>query len=125
MATTPRLSNKTLKGVISTGNGSTRLDAQEAAEMAQEALLLAKQAVDATAGIKNDTATLSKVVALETKLKKINSDISGLKQQDIQHTADIQEIKNGTNIPPELGQSDFTITFVDNISSDDLWKESN
>ena len=104
----PRL-RRNLTGVVTTGNVSARIDTTLAEELAQEAVETAQEALKTAKAI-SDAA--EKILDLDDRL---NAEIARSSLVDIEHDHKISELNNVNNLK---------ITFLDNPSSEELWKDN-
>lgn len=108
MAENYRLTRPNITAVISSGNGSARLDATIAEQKAEEALKKAEEALAMT----NDLDKAAQLV--NTLNDKLDAEITRSKAQDEVHAEKIQTLSN----------QNFEISFED-IDPDELWPENN
>jgi hypothetical protein len=101
----PRL-RRNLTGVVTTGNGSARIDTTLAEEIAQEALATAQEALKAAKSI---SEAADKVLDLDDRL---NAEIARSSLKDIEHSDEILKLSNVNNLQ---------IMFLDNLNSEELW----
>ena len=104
----PRL-RRNITGVVSTGNGSARIDSTMAEEIASEALKTAQEALEAA-------KTLESAAAIASTLNsKLESEILRSKGVDKEQEALIEKL---------AAASSLNITFLDNIDPDTLWENN-
>jgi hypothetical protein len=104
----PRL-RRNITGVVSTGNGSARIDSTMAEEIASEALKTAQEALEAAKTLESAAAIAS---ALNNKLE---AEILRSKGVDKEQEALIEKL---------AAASSLNITFLDNIDPDTLWENN-
>jgi hypothetical protein len=104
----PRL-RRNITGVVSTGNGSARIDSTMAEEIASEALKTAQEALEAA-------KTLESAAAIASTLNnKLEAEILRSKGVDAQQEQRIDQLAT---------LSPINIKFIDNIDPDILWKNN-